>query len=145
MIVEVTRPRNPEDELQDIHVTLGSDETGTSVRSLKSEQVAKLVKIPGIIVAASGIKAKATNITIQCRSCRTTIPNLAIKPGFDGYSMPRKCNSDQAGRPKCPLDPFFILPDKCKCVDFQILKLQEAPDSVPHGEMPRHVQLFLER
>ena len=65
--------------------------------------------------------------------------------GFEGYAMPRKCNSEQAGRPKCPLDPFFIMPDKCKCVDFQVLKLQEAPDSVPHGEMPRHVQLFLER
>ena len=28
--------------------------------------------------------------------------------------------SDQAGRPKCPVDPFFIVPDKCKCVDFQV-------------------------
>jgi len=142
---EVTRPREEEAELQDIHVTFSSDETGTSVRDLKSDQVSKLVKIPGIIVSASGIKAKATNITIQCRSCRTTIPNLPIKPGLDGYAMPRKCNTEQAGRPKCPLDPYFILPDKCKCVDFQVMKLQEAPDSVPHGEMPRHVKLFLER
>jgi len=142
---EVTRPRNEETDLQDIHVTFSSDETGTSVRDLKSDQVSKLVKIPGIVVSASGIKAKATNITIQCRSCRTTIPNIPIRPGLDGYAMPRKCNTEQAGRPKCPLDPYFILPDKCKCVDFQILKLQEAPDSVPHGEMPRHVKLFLER
>ena len=107
--------------------------------------MARLVKIPGIVVAASGIKSKATCITIQCRSCRTTIPNLNIKPGLEGYQLPRKCNSEQAGRPSCPLDPYFILPDKCKCVDFQILKLQEAPDSVPHGEMPRHCKLFLER
>jgi len=142
---EVTRPRNEEDDLQNIHVTLRSDEVGISIRSLMSSHVSKMVKIPGIVVAASGIKAKATNITIQCRSCRTTIPNLGIKPGFEGYALPRKCNSEQAGRPNCPLDPFFILPDKCKCVDFQVLKLQEAPDSVPHGEMPRHVQLFAER
>jgi DNA replication licensing factor MCM5 len=59
--------------------------------------------------------------------------------------LPRKCNTEQAGRPKCPLDPYFILPDKCKCVDFQTLKLQESPDSVPHGEMPRHMQLYVER
>jgi len=142
---EVTRPRSEGDEVQNIHVTLRSDETGTNVRDLKSDQVARLVKIPGIVVAASGIKSKATCITIQCRSCRTTIPNLNIKPGLEGYQLPRKCNSEQAGRPSCPLDPYFILPDKCKCVDFQILKLQEAPDSVPHGEMPRHCKLFLER
>jgi DNA replication licensing factor MCM5 len=54
-------------------------------------------------------------------------------------------SSEQAGRPKCPLDPFFIMPDKCKCVDFQTLKLQELPDSVPQGEIPRHMQLFCDR
>ena len=53
--------------------------------------------------------------------------------------------SEQAGRPKCPVDSYFIVPDKCKCVDFQILKLQEAPEAVPHGEMPRHMQLYADR
>ena len=52
---------------------------------------------------------------------------------------------EQVGRPPCPLDPFFIIPDKCKCVDFQVLKLQELPDSVPKGEMPRHLQLYCDR
>lgn len=52
---------------------------------------------------------------------------------------------EQAGRPKCPLDPFFIMPDKCKCVDFQTLKLQELPDFVPQGEIARHMQLFCDR
>ncbi|KAJ7357502.1 minichromosome maintenance protein 5 [Desmophyllum pertusum] len=37
------------------------------------------------------------------------------------------------------------MPDKCKCVDFQVLKLQESPDAVPHGEMPRHMQLYCDR
>ena len=92
-----------------------------------------------------GIKSKATKISIQCRSCRTVVPNIEVRPGLEGYAMPRKCNVSAAGRPACPLDPYFIMPDKVKCVDFQILKLQEAPDSVPHGEMPRHLQLFADR
>lgn len=37
------------------------------------------------------------------------------------------------------------MPDKCQCVDFQILKLQELPDAVPQGELPRHLQLFCDR
>jgi DNA replicative helicase MCM subunit Mcm2 (Cdc46/Mcm family) len=37
------------------------------------------------------------------------------------------------------------MPDKCECVDFQTLKLQELPDAVPQGEMPRHLQLFCDR
>lgn len=37
------------------------------------------------------------------------------------------------------------MPDKCTCVDFQILKLQELPDFIPQGEIPRHMQLFCDR
>lgn len=54
--------------------------------------------------------------------------------------------SDQTtGQPRCPVDPYFILPDKCECVDFQVLKMQELPEHVPHGEMPRHMQLYCDR
>jgi len=55
------------------------------------------------------------------------------------------CCSDQAGRPKCPVDPFFIVPEKCQCIDYQLLKLQEAPEAVPNGELPRHIQLYCDR
>lgn len=142
---EITSPRPENEEVQDIQVLISSNANPTNVRDLKSELVSKLVKISGVVISASGIKAKTTKITIQCRSCNNTIPNLTVNPGLEGYALPRKCNTDQAGRPKCPLDPFFIMPDKCRCVDFQTLKLQELPDSVPQGEIPRHMQLFCDR
>ncbi len=143
---EVTAPRpEGEEEVQKIQVMLNSEGRPASMRDLSADVVSQLVKVPGIVVSASGVKAKATRISIQCRSCRTVVPNIDIRPGLEGYAMPRKCNTEQAGRPKCPLDPFFIMPDKCRCVDFQMLKLQEAPDSVPHGEMPRHMSLYVDR
>ncbi|XP_075223178.1 minichromosome maintenance 5 [Lycorma delicatula] len=143
---EVTAPRpEGEDHVEDIQVLLSSDSFSSNLRDLKSDTVSHLIKIPGIVVSATGVRAKATKIAIQCRSCRTVIPDLAVRPGLDGYILPRKCNTEQAGRPKCPLDPYFIVPDKCSCVDFQLLKLQELTDSVPQGEMPRHVQLYMDR
>ncbi|XP_034238353.1 DNA replication licensing factor Mcm5 [Thrips palmi] len=143
---EVTAPRpEGEEKVEDIQILISSDANCLSLRDMKSDFVSRLVKIPGIVVAASGIRAKATTIAIQCRSCRNVIPNLTVRPGLDGYAMPRKCNTEQAGRPKCPLDPFFIMPDKCNCVDFQTLKLQELPDSIPQGEMPRHLSMYCDR
>ncbi|XP_028398778.1 DNA replication licensing factor mcm5-like [Dendronephthya gigantea] len=143
---ESTRPRpEGEEEIQDIQVTLKSDANPDGIRYLKSDHVSKLVKVSGIIISASAIRAKATRITLQCRACRNTLPHIALRPGLEGYTMPRKCPTEQAGRPPCPLDPFFIIPDKCKCVDFQVLKLQELPDAVPKGEMPRHMQLYCDR
>lgn len=135
----------------EFQVLIRSGANVTSFRELKSDQIAQLVKISGIVIAASSVKSKATHITIQCRSCRNTLNNIPLKPGLEGYALPRKCNSQQgatgagARSAGCPIDPYFILPDKCKCVDYQILKLQEAPESVPMGEMPRHVQLYCDR
>jgi len=143
---EITRPRpEGEEEVEDIQIMLASASNACGIRELKSDQMSRLVKIPGIVIAASPIKSKAVKLAIQCRSCANVLNDIQVKPGLEGYALPRKCNTEQAGRPKCPVDPFFIIPDKCRCVDFQILKLQEAPEDVPNGEMPRHLQLFGDR
>lgn len=59
----------------------------------QSEQISHLVKIPGIVIAASSIRAKATRMTLQCRSCRNFINDVPLKPGLEGYALPRKCNT----------------------------------------------------
>ncbi|KAG9335923.1 hypothetical protein JZ751_003480 [Albula glossodonta] len=154
---EVTKPRPVGEEVvQDIQVMLKSDAHPASIRSLKvsvrgrgavcrSEQVSRLVKIPGIVISSTAVRAKATRVCLQCRGCRSVISNIPLPPGLQGYALPRKCNTEQAGRVKCPVDPYFIIPDRCVCVDFQTLRLQESPDAVPHGEMPRHLQLYCDR
>ena len=60
---------------------------------LQSEQMSDLIKVSGIIIAASSIRSKATKICLQCRGCRTTLNNIYIKPGLEGYALPRKCNT----------------------------------------------------
>lgn len=59
----------------------------------QAQTVTRLVKVSGIVVAATNVRAKSTRIAIQCRTCRNVIPNLPIKPGLDGYVLPRKCNT----------------------------------------------------
>uniref|UniRef100_A0A8D8LI28 DNA replication licensing factor MCM5 n=1 Tax=Cacopsylla melanoneura TaxID=428564 RepID=A0A8D8LI28_9HEMI len=94
---EVTSPRpEGEEKVEDIQIMLSSDAIPDNLRNLKTEIVSKLVKLPGIIVSASAIRAKATNISIQCRTCRNIIPNLPVKPGLEGYALPTKCNTEQA-------------------------------------------------
>jgi len=143
---EITRPRpEGEETVKNIQVMIRSEANPVFIRQLTSDQVAKLYKVSGIVVSASAIKAKATALTIQCRSCRNTMANIKVKPGMEGYALPRKCNADTSGRMNCPLDPFFVLPDSCKCVDSQTLKLQETPENVPNGEIPRHITLYTDR
>ncbi|VDP35971.1 unnamed protein product [Heligmosomoides polygyrus] len=144
---ELTAPRpEGEEEMKDIQICLTLDEYPTSIRRVKSAQVSQVVKITGIIVAASQVRAKATRITLQCRTCRHTISDQVLKPGLEGFQLPRTCAAPQSGQlQRCPIDPYHIVPDKCQCVDYQTLKLQENPEDVPHGEMPRHLQLYCDR
>jgi DNA replication licensing factor MCM5 len=49
------------------------------------------------------------------------------------------------GSDKCPLDPYFVVHEKSQFIDQQVLKLQEAPDDVPVGELPRHILVSADR
>jgi len=43
------------------------------------------------------------------------------------------------------MDPYYIVHENCQFIDQQILKLQEAPDQVPVGELPRHILINADR
>lgn len=43
-----------------------------SIREVQSEHVNQLVRLPGIVTAASKPRHKATHITVQCTSCKMT-------------------------------------------------------------------------
>lgn len=109
--------------------------------------IARLVRVPGIVIGASVMSSKATELHIQCRNCnhQQTIPVLG---GFTGVTLPRQCSRPRIPNDptaKCPLDPYFVMHEKSAFVDQQVIKLQEAPDQVPVGELPRHVLISADR
>ncbi|EIM21497.1 MCM-domain-containing protein [Wallemia mellicola CBS 633.66] len=129
-----------------IQISLKSQSNLVHFRDLNADTVSKLVRIPGIVISASTLSSRAINLHIMCRSCRST-KNLNVSGGWGTINLPRKCDAEvPAGQPKeCPIDPYTIVHDKCKYIDQQTVKLQEAPDMVPVGELPRHLLLNLDR
>lgn len=100
------------------------------------------------MINASQLSARATELHLQCKSCRT-VKVVKVPGGMGGEraALPRRCDAPAAeGQKKdCPMDPYVILHDRCRFVDQQTIKLQEAPDMVPVGELPRHMMLQAER
>ncbi|KAG4256514.1 minichromosome maintenance protein 5 [Fusarium proliferatum] len=126
---------------------LHSNADDVSIRNLDSMANARLVRVPGIVIGASVMFSKATELHIQCQNCghAKAIPILG---GFTGVTLPRQCARSRIPNdptPRCPLDPYFIVHEKSQFVDQQIIKLQEAPDQVPVGELPRHVLISADR
>ena len=121
-------------------------------RDLTANTMNKLVRIPGIVISASVLSSRATKLHLQCRACRST--KLVYPSGGMGgvgggsdRGLPRVCDAPEPeGQKKdCPLDPYLIIHSKSTFADQQTLKLQEAPDMVPVGELPRHMLLSADR
>lgn len=147
---EVTAPRKEGwEEVPNIQVMITSVAAPTSLRYLKASMVSKLITVSGIVVSAAQVRGKATSLHLQCTGCRDTVPNIKVNRGLDGYCLPRKCPNRDGGTGtrmnKCPLDPYQMMPDSCKLIDFQILKLQELPENIPQGGMPKHLKLYCDR
>jgi DNA replication licensing factor MCM5 len=73
---------------------------------------------------------------------------LPVSGGFTGITLPRTCSRKRQegdASEKCPLDPYYVVHERCQFIDQQVLKLQEAPDQVPVGELPRHIMISADR
>lgn len=121
----------------------------TSLRDLDSEHIAKIVRVSGIIISASVLSSRPTTVQIICRNCKHTM-YLNVSGGFGNLNLPKKCQGshnfdDVQSQNKCPPEPYVVVHDKSTFIDQQILKLQESPDMVPVGEMPRHILLQSDR
>ncbi|KAI4379354.1 hypothetical protein MLD38_005666 [Melastoma candidum] len=134
-----------EPETGDVQILLTSKEDPVSMRSLGAQYISKLVKISGITIAASRTKAKAIYVTLVCKNCKN-VKTVPCRPGLGGAIVPRYCDHEaQPGEEPCPLDPWLIAPDRSRYVDQQTLKLQENPEDVPTGELPRNILLSVDR
>lgn len=135
-----------------VQITIKSGLQMQRVRDLTANTMNKLVRIPGIVISASVLSSRATKLNLQCRACRSA---KVVYPagGLGGIGngsdrgLPRVCDAPELENQKkdCPMDPYIIVHSKSAFVDQQTLKLQEAPDMVPVGELPRHMLLSADR
>lgn len=125
----------------DVQIALKSTQLATPLRLLTAEHVGKLTKVSGIIVSASKVKSKATRIQIRCSRCGKR-DTLICRGAFSFAALPKRCDTSQMD---CGPAPYVIIPDECSYIDQQTLKLQEAPEAVPTGEMPRSTLVVVER
>ncbi|KAG5503430.1 hypothetical protein JKF63_05569 [Porcisia hertigi] len=127
-----------------------------ALRNLAQATVAQLVCVSGIVVKSSSTHARCVRAAIQCTSCRSK----AYINGGRSIDLPPQCmeNGGRGGAAgggggggggvssgKCRPNPYVLLPMECEYEDQQIIKLQELPEDVPTGELPRHLTVVVDR
>lgn len=106
-----------------------------ALRALRSRHIGKLLHISGIMMRASVVKPLLVQAMFLCRICQTEIP----QPQEEGrYTEPVLC-------PICTKKtPMRLIPQKSQFKDWQKVRLQESPEELPPGQMPRSVDVILE-
>ncbi|TVY25192.1 DNA replication licensing factor [Lachnellula hyalina] len=141
----IVYPSDKDVVIPEHQLLLHSSAGDISIRNLDALTISRLVRVPGIVIGASVLSSKATALHIQCRNCHQT-KTLPVAGGFAGVSLPRLCDRQtMPGEDRCPMDPYVVVHESSQFVDQQIIKLQEAPDQVPVGELPRHVLISTDR
>ena len=127
-----------------IQILLTGQLQATPLRKIHASHMNRLLQCPGIVVSTSPVKSRATQLCICCHRClhEQVLSNAAGQP-WQSIPLPTTCqgpNSEECGR-----FPYTVDPDKSTFVDQQTVKLQEAPERVPTGEMPRSVMTVVDR
>ena len=105
---------------------------GLSLRHVRSRSIGRLVTITGMIVRASDVKPSCVVATFTCDGCGDEIyQEVGRKREF----LPtRVC-------PQCGSDALHLQTRGSRFCKFQELKLQELPNQVPMGHVPRSMTI----
>jgi len=121
----------------------GDNYAVTPLRQIQSQHIHTLIKCPGIVISATPIQCRAVKLVVRCNRCMDTQIVDAVDGPYGSVPLPQRC---QGIEPKeCGPFPYSIVADESIFSDRQKLKLQEAPEKVPTGEMPRSVMVAVEK
>ena len=109
----------------------------TSLRALGSIHIGKLVMVEGIIIRSTPARPMVTRAAFRCRRCGT-ITYLDQSGSF--LSTPVQCTDPACMRK----GPFEFLQEESTFIDHQQIRIQERPEDLPPGQLPRWINVMLE-
>ncbi|KON30514.1 hypothetical protein AC482_03655 [miscellaneous Crenarchaeota group-15 archaeon DG-45] len=128
------RDREYAERVREIHVRLRSLPHETPLRRIGSEHIGRLVMVNGIIVRASAVTPLIIRGTFRCRSCGESI---FLEQDSQFLRTPPECTSCKRRT------GFELVPEESVFIDSQRITIQERPEELPPGQLPRSVAIDL--
>ncbi|MHA1504744.1 MAG: minichromosome maintenance protein MCM [Candidatus Heimdallarchaeota archaeon] len=106
------------------------------LRGIRTEHVGRLTMLNGIITRATVVKPLLIEGFFQCVNCNEI---MIVNQDEGRYTQPHHCENPGCGR----AGPFKLLTEESRFVDWQKVTMQERPEDLPPGQMPRSVTVLL--
>ena len=104
------------------------------VKELGSEHINRLIQVEGIITRVSEVKPFVQKAVFVCKDCGNEM--IRLQKPYENLAKPAKC--DACGSRHIELDI-----EKSRFINFQSFRLQDRPESLKGGQMPRFVDAIL--
>lgn len=122
------------ESLKRLHVRIRNLPADTPLRKIGSDHIGRLIMVYGIIVRASAITPLVIRATFRCNVCGE--PNHIEQSG-QTLAKPQKCLTCDNRR------SFELVPKESVFIDSQHLTIQERPEDLPPGQLPRSLNVEL--
>ena len=108
------------------------------LRGIRAVHINRLVSLEGIVTRISPVKQQLLTAVFVCKECGEKIP---VPQGKGGIVKPVQC-------PQCSLNnkkkgDFELLLGESEFMDWQKFVLQEKPEELPPGQLPRSIEVIL--
>ncbi|MHA1505740.1 MAG: hypothetical protein ACTSR0_00910 [Candidatus Asgardarchaeia archaeon] len=105
------------------------------LREIRSSYVGKFIQVRGILTRVSKVKPLLLIGRFKCDYCGNIVEVTQVE---NRLTYPSLCSS--CGRK----DGFSLIEDESVFVDWQSMRLQELPEELPAGQLPRFIDVFLQ-
>jgi len=107
------------------------------LRTLGSEHIGKLIMVEGIIVRATPVRPLVTRGAFKCKRCGIV---TYINQAGPFLRFPAECSDPTCKR----RGPFDFLQEESIFIDSQEIRIQELPEDLPPGQLPRWIEVKLD-
>jgi replicative DNA helicase Mcm len=107
------------------------------LRMLGSEHIGKLVMVEGIVVRATPVRPMVTRAAFRCKRCGNI--SYIDQPPTPFLRAPLVCSD-----PACQRKGIFdFVQEESSFIDSQEIRIQERPEDLPPGQLPRTLNVKL--
>jgi replicative DNA helicase Mcm len=108
------------------------------LREMRAKDIDSLIWTNGILVRCSTIRPKLINATFECVVCESKFEVIQLTSRI---KWPNFCNNKRC-KAKTQSD-FRLISKSSEFIDWQSIMVQELPEELPPGRIPRSVQAII--
>ncbi len=105
------------------------------LRKIRANHIGKLIAVNGILTRSSEVKPQLMEGVFECRACGEKV---SVIQG-DSYTKPYQCTNNACNKK----GPFTFITQESTFIDWQKIRVQEKPEELPAGQLPRSLDAYL--